>query len=287
MAVDATEHLLQAKAYIERALDACLPPATDEPCRVHEAMRYAVLGEGKRLRPLLTLGVSELAAAARERVLDAACAIELAHSASLILDDLPCMDDARERRGRACTHLQYGEATAVLAAIGLLARAFELLVRNVRAASSPASVDALGALAAAVGTRGLVCGQHMDLALTGRRLSLNELEQEHRLKAGVLFLAAVRVPAMLLDLPGDIVRGLEAYARHLGLAFQVIDDLKDARAPREDAGKTTFETHLGLAGAQDRVQALIDHALDALRPLSGDTAMLQRIAEHVRASIES
>lgn len=279
--------LMLARGCVEAALNACLPPAAEEPRRVHEAMRYAALGGGKRLRPLLLLGVCDLAAAEWNQGLDAACAIELSHAASLILDDLPCMDDAQQRRGRACTHIQYGEATAILAAIGMLARAFELLARNAQAVRPACAAEALGALAAAVGTRGLVCGQHIDLALTGCKLSLNELEREHRLKAGVLFLAAVRIPALLLNLQSGVVQGLEDYARNLGLAFQVVDDLLDARAPREDAGKTTFETHLGASGACARVHVLLDQAVDALRPLGGDVSILRRIAEYVRASIQS
>ncbi|HNR30655.1 MAG TPA: polyprenyl synthetase family protein [Candidatus Hydrogenedentes bacterium] len=283
-----SERLLQTKAFIDQALDACLPSAEEEPRLVHEAMHYAVLGGGKRLRPLLTLGVCEVAGAPPERVIDAACAVELAHTASLVLDDLPCMDDAATRRGRPCTHIQYGKATAILTAIGLLARAFDLLAHNAqRARPAVMAADAVAELAAAVGTRGLVCGQHMDLMLRGGRPSLDELEQEHRLKAGVLFIAAVRIPALLLNLSVDVRACLDTYARGLGLAFQVIDDLVDARAPREDAGKTTFETHLGSGGARRRAHALITQAAEALAPLGEDAGTLRRIAEHVRANIES
>lgn len=283
---DVSEYVRRNHVIIEAALSDALPRADVEPRAVHEAMRYATLDGGKRLRPMLSLAVADFAAATREQVIEAACAVEFAHTASLILDDLPCMDDAQLRRGRPCTHIKFGKATSILATMGLLMKAFELLSANARRVRPEVAADVVTILTETIGTNGLVHGQHMDLALTGERPSVEDLECEHQLKAGALFVAAVRIPARLLELDDERTARLDAFARNVGLAFQAIDDLLDARATQEDAGKTTFVTYLGREGACDRVHALITEAVHNLEPYGGRSAALRGMAEHVRTIIE-
>lgn len=284
-ALDLAEYLARQRNLVNDALDTRLPGAEEEPRPVHEAMRHAVFPGGKRLRPICALAICGLADKPPETVLDAACAIELVHTASLILDDLPCMDDAQSRRGAPCTHIRYGKATALLAAMALLSRAFDLTAANAAAARPDAVAEAVSLLAGAVGTRGLVHGQHLDLSLTGTTPSMDALVRVHALKAGALFLAAVQIPACLLGLPEPERAALAAYARDVGLAFQIIDDLHDAGTPREDAGKTTFATHLGAQGARDRAHALISAAVDALAGAGSGAEPLRLLAGHLRARI--
>jgi farnesyl diphosphate synthase len=272
-------YLKQRKALVDRALDERLPGEDIEPRRVHAAMRAAVLNGGKRLRPVCSMAVAELAGAAPESVLDAACAVELAHAASLILDDLPCMDDAQTRRGRPCTHLQFDEATAILASMGLLGLAFELAARN---ASAGASTLAISELARAIGTRGLVYGQHLDLSFGTRKPTLDEIERMHHLKAGALFLAALRLPGLVLGIPEALRAALDVYGRNVGLAFQITDDLLDEKHPGEDEGKSTMVTHLGAECAAVRVDELIAGAITALEPFGERGEPLRQLAAYVR-----
>jgi len=275
-------YLKERKALVEQALNACLPPAHTEPRLVHEAMRYATLSGGKRLRPIFTLAIGELGQAPADAFLDTACAIELAHTASLILDDLPCMDNAALRRGVPCTHVQFDKATALLTTVSLLALAFELTAKNA-AAWAPSSAAAVGLLARAVGTSGLVYGQHLDLCLTGQNPPIEALERVHHLKAGALFLAAIRIPALLLGLADADMQRLEQFGKNVGLAFQITDDLLDEEKTAEDAGKSTFATHLGREGAQAEVKQLIAQAIAALEPLGAPAEPLRCLAAFVGA----
>jgi geranylgeranyl pyrophosphate synthase len=269
--------LLERKLVIEKALAERLPSAEIEPRRVHEAMRYAVLGPGKRLRPIIATGVGDLAGGPIECVLDSACAIEFVHAASLILDDLPSMDNAATRRGRPCTHVTYGEATAVLGAMGLIALGFDLVARNAESSGlADSSSAAVRFLAKAIGTNGIICGQHVDLASTAAHASIQQLEEMYHQKAGTLFQAAAVVPAFILRLPDDAVTALRAYSLNMGVALQVTDDLLDAEVPHEDAGKTTFSTHLGTEGAKDKVCEAVDHAIAALE-IFGERAETLRL----------
>ncbi|MBN2311172.1 MAG: polyprenyl synthetase family protein, partial [Candidatus Hydrogenedentes bacterium] len=178
----------ERRALIERALDAHLPAGDSEPKAVHEAMRYATLGGGKRLRPILALAVAELAGGPAERFIEAACAIELVHTASLVVDDLPAMDDAATRRGKPCAHKVYGEATTILAAVGLLSLAFSLVIRNAQACGVCNQADCVAnRLADAIGTRGIIHGQHDDLSFVGRDASIEQLEAAYMQKASCLF----------------------------------------------------------------------------------------------------
>ncbi|MBI5092262.1 MAG: polyprenyl synthetase family protein [Candidatus Hydrogenedentes bacterium] len=277
------EYLEQRRALVDRALDSRLPDTDTPPQRVHDAMRYAALSAGKRLRPVLVLAVSDLAGTPLERVMDAACAVEFVHAASLVLDDLPSMDNAILRRECPCTHIKYGEATAILAAMGLIALAFDLVAHNAEMfGCGGAASPAVRHLAHAVGTGGLVAGQHADLDLTDRAVSLDELEYTHHQKAGALFLASVQVPAYLVGLPPDEIQVLESYARYMGLAFQITDDVLDSHCDHEDVGKSTFASHLGVEGARSKVADLIAAATSVLEPFGDRAETLRDLAEHVR-----
>lgn len=280
-----TEYLMQRKGIVEQALVARLPCGDSEPKRVHEAMRYATMGLAKRLRPILALAVGEFAGQAPEGILDTACAIEFMHTASLVLDDLPSMDNATERRGRSCTHEVFGEATAILAAFGLITLAFDLVARNAascQGAAADSSGRAVCLLARATGTGGLIGGQHADLILAGRKETRAQLERAYELKAGALFLAAVQIPALFLGLPSSEVEALENYARKLGLAFQITDDLIDAEEQGKEAAKPTLPAYLGIEGARREVANLIVEAVQAFEPSCERAEPLRVLAEYVQ-----
>jgi geranylgeranyl pyrophosphate synthase len=257
-------------------------------------MRYAVLGAGKRVRPVLTLAVADLLGAGGEgAVEDVACAVELVHACSLVLDDLPAMDDAALRRGRPTTHRAFGEAVALLAAFALLNRAFQLLAdagQRLRLRRY-GSEDLVHHLATAIGTRGLVGGQALDLAARPEELDLERLEYVHSHKTGALFVAAAELGAMAADARRAELETVGRFAKNLGLAFQIEDDLLDALATpeetgkdvRKDAGKVTFVSLLGVDGARALADELLAFANESLAPLGRRAEPLRALAEFVAA----
>ncbi|MEW5834870.1 MAG: farnesyl diphosphate synthase [Pseudomonadota bacterium] len=270
----------------DRALTAALPAEDVPPAELHRAMRYAVLGGGKRLRPLLVYAAGH-ALGCDGPVLDApACAVELIHAYSLVHDDLPAMDDDALRRGRPTCHIVFGEAMAILAGDALQALAFELLAQ--------ASVDpAIGmamqrALGRACGAEGMAGGQALDLAAVGRMLSLDELEQMHACKTGALIRASVQLGAMAAGADSGTLDALDHYARAVGLAFQVRDDILDVEGESAVIGKTagkdaaadkpTFPSILGLDASRTRLAQLTDEALAALGPLDAPHSPLRELA---------
>ncbi len=268
--------------------------------RLAEAMRYAVLGGGKRVRALLAYAAGELAGAEQARVDAAAAALEMVHAYSLVHDDLPCMDDDDMRRGRPSCHVAFGEATALLAGDALQALAFRQL------ADLPDPGRALATLADAAGVLGMVAGQQIDLDATGRTQAVGALEAMHRLKTGALIRAAVLLGAQAgsaapgpaaCAAQGDGPReaaleaALERYAAAVGLAFQVVDDILDAEASTESLGKTagkdaadgksTYVTAWGLDAARARAQALRADAHRALEPFGAPARRLGDIADWI------
>lgn len=260
----------QCRTAVERRLADLTPGRAERPRRLTEAARYALLSPGKRFRPMLTLLAAREFGAEPAQALDTACAFEMVHTASLILDDLPCMDDAGLRRGRTTTHKAFDEATAILASVGLLSRAFGVV------AEDPGLNDALRAelsrrLSASVGFAGLVGGQAMDLDDRGRRRSRAHLELLNHRKTGVLIVAAAEAGALIAGAPPAAVRQVGAFARHLGLAFQIRDDLVDAQGGAEagkdvgkDAAMTTVVSALGVDGARATLGAHLAAAEAAL-----------------------
>ena len=263
-----------------------LMPASTE--RVGEAMAYTLLAPSKRVRPVLTLLTAELCGGETGNALVAACAVEMVHASSLILDDLPSMDDAAVRRGRPANHVVHGEAIAILAAFGLLDAAFGAIARGYE----PVLATQLTALVSdAIGGEGLIGGQAADLLATDQSISFEMLERIHRGKTGALFSAAATAGALTAGAPRDAIASLQAFAKNLGLAFQIIDDLLDVEGDpavtgkpvREDLKKTTFVSFSGPAGARQIATELCHTADRALAPFGRRAARLRELSAFVAA----
>ncbi|MFA6228713.1 MAG: farnesyl diphosphate synthase [Rhodanobacter sp.] len=273
----------------EQALDRCLPSADQSPAALHDAMRYAVLGGGKRLRPLLVYATAR-ALELDSPLLDApACAVELIHAYSLVHDDLPAMDDDAMRRGRPTCHIVFGEAMAILAGDALQALAFELLAGDHAGPIDPATrVAMLRTLGRACGAEGMAGGQALDLAAVGQRLSLAELEHMHACKTGALIRASVQLGGLLAGADASTLAVLDAYGHAVGLAFQVRDDILDVEGESAIIGKTagkdaaadkpTFPSIIGLDASRARVTELTGIALDAIAPWGEHASMLRELA---------
>ena len=280
---------------IEQALQHWVTPHA--PAGLGDAMRYAVLDGGKRLRPLLVMASMEActdqpAAWTLDAALRAACAMELIHAYSLVHDDMPCMDNDVLRRGKPTVHVQFGQAQALLAGDALQTLAFELLTPE--DSDIPARVQArlCGLLSRAAGHAGMAGGQAIDLASVGQRLSADELRQMHRHKTGALLEASVVMGAVAAQASHATVQHLLRYGQALGVAFQVVDDILDVTADSATLGKTagkdqandkpTFVSLLGLAGAQAQAQALLQEALAALDAANlRDDGALRALARRV------
>ena len=278
-------------ARVEQALSDWVPAST--PAGLGEAMRYAVLDGGKRLRPLLVLAAAEAVQGHAEAALRAACAAELIHAYSLVHDDMPCMDNDVLRRGKPTVHVQFGEATALLAGDALQALAFELLTPEGDAVPPAMQADLCRLLACAAGAHGMAGGQAIDLASVGKPLAEPELRAMHRLKTGALLQGSVRMGAACAsDVPTAARKALDNYGAAIGLAFQVVDDILDVTADSAALGKTagkdaaadtrTSVSLLGLAASQalaDELRAQAHGALDA----SGlrDVSRLRALADLV------
>jgi geranylgeranyl diphosphate synthase type II len=253
---------------------------------VERSMAYTALAPSKQVRAVLVILCAELCRGSVERAIPAAAAIELVHAASLILDDLPSMDNAPLRRGRRANHLEYGEAVAILAAFGLLNLAYGTYAR----AYEPPLASKLGALTAdAVGPAGLIGGQALDLEATDKDISFEMLERIHRGKTGALFVAAAAAGALIAGAAPDPIANLTAFAKNLGLAFQIVDDLLDVegdpaitgKAVRSDARKTTFVSFSGVAGARQLATELCGTADRALAPFGARADRLRELSAFV------
>ena len=273
------------QARIESALARSLPGPQQVPARLHQAMRYATLEGGKRVRPLLTFAAGELAGAELARLDVAACAVEMIHSYSLVHDDMPCIDDDVLRRGKRTVHVEYDEATALLVGDALQTLAFQMLAEHPVAGSATTQLEMLRTLAIASGSRGMAGGQAIDLGATGKALSQPELEFMHVRKTGALISAAVKLGALCA---GPCPAALEQYANRVGLAFQVVDDVLDTESSTATLGKTagkdskqgkpTYVSAMGVARARHFAEELrlgAHAALDAL----GSGARTQRLRQ--------
>jgi farnesyl diphosphate synthase len=291
-----TEILKRFQTRVERALDQHLPAAATPPRRLHEAMRYATLNGGKRIRAALVyaaggaLGVSEAQ-------LDApACAVELIHAYSLVHDDLPCMDDDDLRRGKPSCHRAFDEATALLVGDALQSLAFDILASD----TGPNNIEAtqrlrmIATLARAVGASGMAGGQAIDLAAVGQPLSLAALQDMHARKTGALIQAAVLLGALAkADISAAQIEALEQYGRAIGLAFQIVDDILDVEGSTQTLGKTagadrarhkpTYPAVMGLAEAKAHARELHQSALESLRTLGDNGRTLAELAGFVIA----
>jgi geranylgeranyl pyrophosphate synthase len=283
--------LEEERRAVEGALDRWLPAPGEYPERIHEAIRYSALNGGKRLRPIITLTATRALGLDAAAIVKSSCAVEYVHCCSLVLDDLPSMDNAMMRRGRPTTHRAFGTATAILAADALLMHAFKLVAENGVdvGASGPAIAGAVTDLATAVGSFGMVGGQHVDLEVAGRqKIDADTLEYIQSRKTGSLFVVSATVGGTLLGAPDERLAPLRAYARNLGLAYQIIDDLLDAEGDAEtmgkdvgqDEGKNTFVTVHGPEAARRAAAKLAALAKESLDGVGGDPAALVGIADY-------
>jgi farnesyl diphosphate synthase len=273
-------------ARAEHALADVLPPEDLPPVELHRAMRYAALGGGKRLRPLLTYATGHALGYDGPELDAPACAVELIHAYSLVHDDLPAMDDDALRRGRPTCHIVFGEAMAILAGDALQALAFEILARG----NTLRGMQMLSVLGHACGAEGMAGGQALDLTATGRSLSLAELEHMHACKTGALMRAAIRLGALTAHADARAQEALDRYANAVGLAFQIRDDILDVegessvigKTPGKDAaaGKPTFPSIIGVDASHTRLGELTEAALDAIAPFGEAGAWLQELARY-------
>jgi farnesyl diphosphate synthase len=287
-----SDWMAQVQQRTESALAGVLPDPAIAPARLHEAMRYAVLGGGKRVRPLLAHAAGELAGASAADLDRIACAVELIHAYSLVHDDMPCMDDDVLRRGKPTVHVEFDEASALLAGDALQTLAFQVLAERPLGADPASQLAMLTQLAIASGSRGMAGGQAIDLAAVGRKLGREELEFMHVHKTGALIRAAVLLGARAGGALGEgELDRLDHYAKVVGLLFQVVDDILDAEADTATLGKTagkdadhdkpTYVTLLGLVEAKRLADEMLDDARRTLRPLGARALRLEQLADYV------
>jgi farnesyl diphosphate synthase len=289
--VDLRARMAAVAEEVEAALDRVLPAVQGPQARLHEAMRYATQGGGKRLRPFLTVASADLFAVPRARSVRVGAAVELIHGYSLVHDDLPAMDDAATRRGRPSCHRQYDQATAILAGDALQSLAFEVLVDRATHPDPAVRCALVAGLARAAGPYGMCGGQMIDLLAEGRALDLEQILELQRLKTGVLIGFACEAGALLGAGTDSARRALLGYAADLGLAFQIQDDLLDVTGDadvtgkdlRRDAaaGKATVVALLGVAGARRRLEELRNSALTHLELLGSDSGVLRATFDFV------
>ena len=282
---DLKEYLSTKKELVDAELDRLLPQPAGFERSVYEAMRYSIIGGGKRIRPVLLLATNELCGGSEADALPAACALEMIHAYSLVHDDLPAMDDGQLRRGKPTTHKEFGEAIAILAGDALLTLAFETLTLCPEKVVAELVLE----LARASGTMGMVGGQVVDIEWTGKDLELPTLEYIHAHKTGALIAASVRMGAISAGTDEDTLKNLTGYGRCLGLAFQISDDILDVESPSEvtgkdsgaDAvkGKSTYPAFFGLTESRERCRAMINQAKDQLSEFAPKADILEAIAD--------
>ena len=290
---DLTPEFLALSARADAVLARVLPADAQPPVELHRAMRYAVLGGGKRLRPLLAYATSSAFGAVPEKIDAVAAAVEIIHAYSLVHDDLPAMDDDALRRGRPTCHIAFGEAMAILAGDALQALAFEVLADDPAIDVDAATrLEMLRTLALACGSQGMAGGQAFDLAAVGQRLDAAELERMHVHKTGALIRASVRLAALAAGCKdSNTLAALETYGHCVGLAFQIRDDLLDIEAGTEQLGKTagkdaaankpTYPAILGVDASRHELSALTARALKAVDALGTAGEPLRDLARFV------
>ena len=276
---------------IDSAFDAFLPVPDDSRARLVEAMRYAAIGAGKRMRPLLLVATSELFGVNRNAAINAGCAVEAIHAYSLIHDDLPCMDDDAMRHGKPSVHKAFDDATAVLAGDCLHALAFDILTQLDTSADPFVRSELVATLARASGHDGMAGGQMMDIVSQEENYDLRQITRLQQLKTGALLVASVEMGAVLGRVPPEGRAHLRAYARDIGLAFQIADDLLDvegdeAKAGKalrkdEEQGKQTFVTLMGVEQARAQATMLVEQAGRHLSSYGEDARLLVELADFV------
>ncbi|MGB3470239.1 MAG: farnesyl diphosphate synthase [Erythrobacter sp.] len=287
------EGLKRVQQEVDSVFDAFLPVPNDTRARLVEAMRYAAIGGGKRVRPFLVVSTAELFGVNRTSALNAGTAVEAIHVYSLIHDDLPCMDDDDLRHGKATLHNEFDEATAVLAGDSLHALAFEILADSGTSADPFTRSELIATLGAASGMNGMAGGQMMDMVADeeGVDYDLHTITRLQQLKTGALLAASVEMGAILGKVPPEGRAHLRAYSRDIGLAFQIADDLLDVEGDQEKAGKAlrkdeeqgkqTFVTLMGADKAREQARALVDQAIAHLGSHGSEADMLRALARFI------
>lgn len=300
--MNVASYLKEQSQLVDAALDRYTTPGAGDPAQpalsgappeVLEAMRYSLLGGGKRLRPILVIAAADLFGMEADLVMPTACAMEMIHTYSLVHDDLPCMDDDDLRRGRPTNHKVYGDAMATLVGDGLQTLAFELLARQaaVPGISAAQALRVVAEVAVGSGAAGMVGGQAEDMKWEGQNASAEQLQRIHALKTGALFRASLRAGAILGGATDADLARLDDYAAHFGLAFQIQDDVLDVVGDAAKTGKgvgrderhqkSTYVSHFGLDGARQRARAEVAAALAALLPFDERAAVLAALAQYV------
>ena len=292
MASESAEPLEGYRTRVEARLDGVFASLKQSPGdSITEAMAYAVCGKGKRLRPLLVYATGEMLSVKPTALDAAAMAVEMIHAYSLIHDDLPAMDDDDLRRGKPSCHIAFGEATAILAGDALQSLAFELLSRN-QHGTAESNLKAIRVLSLAAGASGMVRGQVLDMDFEGRQPERTELEQMFQFKTGALFQAAIDMAcAYAPELDQSVATGLRQFGLHIGLAFQIQDDILDVTADTQtlgkpqgsdiDQGKASYPARFGLENAKARVKELFDQALLSLEPFGDKAEVLKGLAKRL------
>jgi len=287
------EYLQRRKLMIDEALEHWVPGENEFPPQVHKAMHYSLFAGGKRLRPILTLASAETVGGQISDALPIACSLELIHTYSLIHDDLPCMDDDDLRRGKPTNHKVFGEALALLAGDALLTEAFSLATRPdlMKGISPGRRIRALGLLARAAGSLGMVGGQTMDILSQGEKIESALLEYIHTHKTGALIAASVGVGAVIGGASVREYKALNRYGEKLGLAFQIIDDLLDVEGEErklgkavhkdQSKGKATYPAVFGIPESRGRAERLIEEALVSLAIFNSSADPLREIAQFI------
>ncbi len=285
------EYLRQRRTLVERTIDQNLPTADTEPSVIHEAMRYAVLGGGKRIRPILAIAAAETLAAPLEPLLVAFAALELMHTYSLVHDDLPALDNDDLRRGRKTTHVVFGEAIGILTGDALLTEAFSWLSRPIAGVAPADQLRAIATVSQAIDSTGMIGGQVADLEATGVASTLEHLRFIHRNKTGKLITASVLLGAILGGASEEQLVRFAHYGSSLGLAFQIVDDLLDREESSEKLGKTagkdlaqgklTYPGVVGVDAARCEVAALLATAADNAGMIAGPVNYLTDIARFI------
>jgi geranylgeranyl diphosphate synthase, type II len=291
MNFDIKDYLKEKRAYIDDALSDLLDLKTDD-LRIVDAMTYSLMANGKRLRPILCIAAAEAVGGQTADALPAACALEMIHTYSLIHDDLPAMDDDNLRRGKPTCHIAFDEATAVLAGDALLTFAFQTISQNLESKSDPKKeMRSIAIIAKAAGHEGMISGQMLDMVSEGQKIDLTALKKMHRLKTGALIEASLASGAVMGGGTDDDITRLSSYGQHIGLAFQVVDDILNVEGDPSALGKAvgsdaarqkcTYPSLMGLDASKAYAQDLIKRALHVLAAFDKKADPLRAIARYV------
>ena len=280
----AQDYLARIAKEAEAKFDEHLPPVSDRPCRLHEAMRYSMFAGGKRLRPGLAKAAFDMFGGKGENIWLATSALEMLHTFSLIHDDLPCVDNDDYRRGKLTSHKKFGEATAVMAGDALCVQAFELMGRA-------GDARAIEVLAHLLGTYGMIGGEMTDIECEGKKVDLEIVDYIHYHKTAALIEASLQVGAMLAGADDKSIEAIRNYGRSIGLAFQIVDDILDIVSTTEELGKdagsdiekgkATYPSIVGLENSRTKAKELYNESLKALDSLKCDTSILRSIAAFI------